>query len=120
MAATPFCRMNLPILPKPAIMVEPVEYIDPSTSRLYVLAALPTPSLADAVEPNWNAVPTVVCMFPAQVIEPPNTALPVALSRVNLSVAIATSPLPVIDVTASIAPPMLIPVALVVMRAASL
>ena len=51
---------------------------------------------------------------------PPNTALPVALARVNLSVAIVMSPLPVIDVTASIAPPMLIPVALVVMRAASL
>ena len=49
---------------------------------------------------------------------PPNTASPVALSRVNLSVAIVMSPLPVIDVTASIAPPMLIPVAVVVMRAA--
>ena len=32
------------------MIVDPVEYIDPSTSRLYVLAALPIPSLADA----WN------------------------------------------------------------------
>ena len=59
-------------------------------------------------------------MFPPPVMLPPNTASPVALARVNLSVAIVMSPLPVIDVTASIAPPMLIPVALVVMRAASL
>ena len=52
MAAAPFCRINLPTLPSPAIIVEPVEYIDPSTSRLYVVAALPIPSLAEAVEPN--------------------------------------------------------------------
>ena len=113
MPPTPFWIINLPAVPFPAMIVEPVEYIDPSTSRLYVLAALPIPSLADAVEPNWNAVPTVVCMSPAQVIVPPNTALPVALARVNLSVAIAMSPLPVIDVTASIAPPIVIPVAVV-------
>ena len=49
---------------------------------------------------------------------PPNTALPVALARVNLSVAIVMSPLPVIDVTASIAPPIEIPVFVVVTRAA--
>ena len=52
MAAAPFCRMNLPADPFPAMIVEPVEYIDPSTSRLYVLAALPIPSLAEEVEPN--------------------------------------------------------------------
>tara|TARA_B100000941_G_scaffold156092_1_gene110752 strand:+ start:1803 stop:1937 length:135 start_codon:yes stop_codon:yes gene_type:complete len=44
--------MNLPALPFPAIIVEPVEYIDPSTSRLYVAAALPIPSLAELEEPN--------------------------------------------------------------------
>ena len=59
-------------------------------------------------------------MSPPHCILPPNTASPVALARVNLSVAIVMSPLPVIDVTASIAPPMFIPVALVVMRAALL
>ena len=47
---------------------------------------------------------------------PPNTASPLAEARVNLSVAIAMSPLPVMDVTASIAPPMFIPVADVVIR----
>ena len=112
--------MNLPTDPFPAIIVEPVEYISPSTSRLYVDAALPTPSLADDVDPSWNAVPLDAVMSPPPVMFPPNTALPLALSKVNLSVAIAMSPLPVIDVTASIAPPMLIPVALVVMRAALL
>ena len=112
--------MNLPADPFPAMMVEPVEYIDPSTSRLYVDAALPIPSLADAVEPSWNVVPLDAVMLPPPVMFPPNTALPLALSRVNLSVAIVMAPLPVIDVTASIAPPMLIPVALVVMRAALL
>ena len=52
-------------------------------------------------------------MFPPPVMLPPNTASPVALARVNLSVAIVMSPLPVIDVTASIAPPIVIPVAVV-------
>ena len=96
---------------------EPVEYIDPSTSRLYVAAALPIPSFADADDPSWNVVPAVVCMFPAHVREPPNTALPLVLSRVNLSVATAMLPVLVIDVTASIAPPIEIPVALVDIRA---
>ena len=120
MAAAPFCKMNLPVDPFPAIIVEPVEYIDPSTSRLYTSGSLPTPNFADEEEPSWNVVPVPQVKSPPPVMLPPNTVLPVVLSRVNLSVAIAMSPLPVIDVTASIAPPMLIPVALVVMRAASL
>ena len=105
--------MNLPTDPSPAMIVEPVEYIDPSTSRLYVDAALPTPSLADADDPSWNVVPLDAVMSPPPVMLPPNTALPLVLSRVNLLVAIAMSPLPVIDVTASIAPPIVKPVAVV-------
>ena len=99
------------------MIVEPVEYIDPSISRLYVDAALPTPSLADDDDPSWNVVPLVAVTLPPPVMLPPNTALPLLLSRVNLLVAIAMSPLPVIDVTASIAPPIEIPVALVDIRA---
>ena len=112
--------MKLPALPLPAMIVDPVEYIEPSTSRLYVEAALPIPSLADADEPSWNVVPLVAVTLPPPVMLPPNIALPLVLSRVNLSVAIVMLPLPVIDVTASIAPPMFIPVADVVIRAASL
>ena len=106
--------MNLPSVPFPAMMVEPVEYIDPSTSRLYVDAALPIPSLADEDEPSWNVVPLDAVMSPPPVMFPPNTALPLALSKVNLSVATAMLPVLVIDVTASIAPPIEIPVADVV------
>ena len=112
--------MNLPTDPFPAIIVEPVEYISPSTSRLYVAAALPIPSFADADDPSWNVVPLDAVTLPPPVMLPPNTALPLVLSRVNLSVATAMLPVLVIDVTASIAPPIEIPVALVVMRAASL
>ena len=49
---TPFCKINLPADALPATIVEPVAYIVPSTSRLYVVGALPTPSLAADVDPN--------------------------------------------------------------------
>ena len=114
--------MNLPADPLPAVIVDPVAYIVPSTSRLYVDAVRPTPTLVapPLTEPNSKFVPLVAVIFPPAVMFPPNTALPLVLSRVNLSVATAMLPLLVIDVTASIAPPIEIPVAVVVMRAASL
>ena len=52
MPPAPFWRINFPAEPFPAMIVEPVEYIDPSTSRLYVAAALPIPSFDDVVDPN--------------------------------------------------------------------